>query len=271
MNLVILHLLYVVAYGITSGFKLPLSATHNTPINGILNIYKPVMITSNDACQMVKKIIIDEMFKRKTIINKPKIKVGHGGTLDMHAEGVLAIGIGNGTKMLPYYLKGDKIYEAIGILGFETDTLDVNGNVMKEEPWEHVTQEALNDAINSMSGTYDQLPPMYSSKKYHGKTLREYAIKKLPVVLKATPVTIHSIRRIHELTLELPKFAIRTKCSSGTYVRSLIRDIAYKLGTVATMCSLVRTSKQNLAIEDAIRLDDLDYDKIVANIITCNK
>ncbi|GFE53190.1 tRNA pseudouridine(55) synthase [Babesia ovis] len=201
----------------------------------------------------------------------------------MTAEGVLAIGIGRGTKLLSSYLKGEyqamdshlwnvgnKKYEATGVLGYETDTLDIHGNTLKEAPWEHVTDEAFDEAMSSMKGEYDQIPPLYSSKKYNGKRLRDYAIKNISVDVKPAKIIVHSIERVRTPGEELPKFGLRVSCSGGTYVRSIIRDIAYKLGTLGTMRSLVRTFKHNLSVDNSINVETIDYETIVQNIITPN-
>ncbi|GBE59039.1 tRNA pseudouridine(55) synthase [Babesia ovata] len=225
-----------------------------------------------------------------TTSTRPKIKVGHGGTLDMHAEGVLAIGVGSATKLLSFYLKGNKTYEATAVLGYETNTLDAHGETVKEAPWQHVTEADLDSAIQSMQGPYDQVPPLYScmfskgsnhdktAKKHGGKSLRNYAIRNLPVEIKSSLVTVHSIERMQVPGIELPRFSFRVTGSGGTYVRSLIRDIAYKLNTLGTLQSLVgenvelinevqvRTAKCDLKVDDALPIDSLDYDTIVQNL-----
>ncbi|KAK1444572.1 pseudouridine synthase like protein [Babesia gibsoni] len=215
---------------------------------------------------IVKKCIRNALRERYPTAVLPKIKVGHGGTLDMHAEGVLAVGIGKATKFLPYYLKGNKTYKATGILGYETDTLDVHGNRIKEGAWEHVTDSDFDEAVQSMNGTYDQIPPMYSSKKYQGMSLRDYARKKLPVDIKSCRVTIHNISRIKSEKQPLPHFTLVVTSSGGTYVRSLIRDIAYKLNTYGTMETLVRIAKCDLSVSDSLNVESLDYDTIIKNI-----
>ncbi|ORM40086.1 tRNA pseudouridine synthase B [Babesia sp. Xinjiang] len=262
----LLQCLSIIAFNVVIGFTQRSQTSQRQPFNGILNIYKPRGITSNDTCQLVKKILTEGYRERYLRSNIPKIKVGHGGTLDMHAEGVLAVGVGGGTKALSFYLKGDKTYEATGVLGHETDTLDINGKTLREAPWEHITDAAFEEAVDSMNGVYEQIPPLYSSKKYRGKTLREYAIKNLPVEVKSAQVMVHRIERLRVPGLELPHFGLRVACSGGTYVRSLIRDIAYKLGTLGTMKSLVRTVKCNLNVADSLNVSSLDYDTIVRNL-----
>ncbi|CDR96967.1 tRNA pseudouridine synthase, putative [Babesia bigemina] len=279
---VLLQCVVVVASAVASGFGLRPLRPQPPPISGILNLYKSPGMTSNDACQIVKRILTDGLRERMATPRRPKIKVGHGGTLDMHAEGVLAIGVGSATKLLSFYLKGSKTYEATGVLGYETNTLDSHGETVKEAPWQHVTDADLDSAIQSMQGPYDQVPPLYScrlgswainhetAKKHCGRSLRDYAIRSLPVEVKSSLVTVHSIERIRVPGAELPRFALRVTGSGGTYVRSLIRDIAYKLNTLGTLQSLVRTAKCDLTVDDALRIDSLDYDTIVQNLRTQN-
>lgn len=262
----LLNCLIVLLCRVSHGYNVGKNAAPFEPLCGILNVNKPRGITSSDACQIVKRIIRDGLRERYPTIDLPRIKVGHGGTLDMHAEGVLAIGVGRATKFLPFYLQGNKTYEATGVLGYETDTLDVHGERLKEAPCDHVTDAAFDAALHSMRGLYEQVPPIYSSKKCRGRRLRDYAAKKIPVEIKPCKVIVYSIERLSRPSKGLPHFALRVTTSGGTYVRSLIRDMAYKLNTLGTMESLIRVAKCNLSLADSLPVHSLDYDTIVRSL-----
>ena len=151
-------------------------------------VYKPKGVSSNKIVVTIRNILQASLnqpgFSNPTD-KKTKVKVGHGGTLDPMAEGVLVLGIGKGTKLLDEYLKGSKTYLASGLLGVETDTLDATGKSIEEKPFAHVTMSMLQDALNKFTCTFDQMPPMYSALKKDGKPLYVYARQGIDIERKA--------------------------------------------------------------------------------------
>lgn len=210
-------------------------------MNGIINIYKEAGYTSFDVVAKMRGIL--------------KIKkIGHTGTLDPDATGVLPVCIGNGTKLVELFADHDKEYIAELLLGVATDTQDLSGTVIKESPVE-VTGEQVKEAVMSFVGDSMQVPPMYSAVKVNGKKLYELARAGKEVEREARQVTFHEIEI---LSMELPSVKIRVKCSKGTYIRTLCNDIGEKLGCYAAMKSLLRTRVGNFGIEEAITLEELE-------------
>ncbi|WP_297889500.1 tRNA pseudouridine(55) synthase TruB [Sulfurihydrogenibium sp.] len=209
-------------------------------MDGILLVNKPKFITSND---MVIKI--------KKHINQ---KVGHTGTLDYAASGLMVLTVGKATRFTQYLQKLDKQYIAQGKLGEITDTYDSQGKVIQSNPV-NITENQLREVISSFVGEYDQMPPPYSSKKIEGKRAYQLAKKGLQPPLKPVKVNIHSIEI---LEINIPYFKIKVDCSSGTYIRSLIKDIGDKLGCGAYMSDLIRTKVGEFSLENAT-----DFEKIL--------
>ncbi|EAN32663.2 tRNA pseudouridine(55) synthase [Theileria parva strain Muguga] len=230
--------------------------------SGLLNVYKPYGVSSTYVCNKIKNIINENFPKNKGF----KIPVGHGGTLDRYTEGVLAVGIGDGTKILESYLKGDKEYICTGTFGFETDTNDILGKIIHTSNWEYITDEMLEKAIRSLKGFQVQESPTYSAKKHKGIPMYEYALNNIQVPSKSSLVHIKDIYRIKNE--ELPNFSLFVHCSGGTYIRSVVRDIGRRLNSRATMASLIRTKKLNFHIKDSLKLEDLTYETILNNIKT---
>ncbi len=211
-------------------------------MNGVVVINKEQQFTSFDVVAVV----------RKTLGTK---KVGHCGTLDPNATGVLPVLIGNATKAQDIIPNHDKSYVADFKLGLTSDTLDIWGEVA-EENGDPVTKAELESAISSFVGSISQVPPMFSAVQKDGVRLYELARQGIEVEREARPVTVYS--------LELLSFDEKTQtgtlsvsCSKGTYIRTLISDIAKKLGTDGIMTGLVRTSACGFTLDDAITLDEL--------------
>lgn len=205
--------------------------------SGILIIDKKEGKTSRDVVNVICK-----KFNTK--------KVGHTGTLDPLATGVLVIAINEGTKIIEYLTSDDKEYIAEVTVGIETDTLDITGNILKKED-KTCTKEEIERVLNSFLGTYSQEVPKYSAVHVDGKRLYEYARENKEVKLPTREVTIQSIELL-ELKNEFPqKFTFRVSVSKGTYIRSLIRDIGLKLEVPCSMSSLRRIRQGNFKIEDA--------------------
>ncbi len=210
-------------------------------INGIVNVYKEKEFTSFDVVAKMRGI-----FQQK--------KIGHTGTLDPDAEGVLPVCLGRATKVCDLLTDKDKEYEAVLLLGVVTDTQDLSGEVLEEKPVT-ATEDEVRTAILSFVGDYMQVPPMYSALKVNGQKLYDLARKGVTVERKARPVTIHAIEI---LSVDLPEVRMRVHCSKGTYIRTLCQDIGEKLGCGGCMKSLLRTRVAAFAIEDALKLDELE-------------
>lgn len=210
-------------------------------MNGIINVYKEKDFTSFDVVAKLRGIL-----KQK--------KIGHTGTLDPDAVGVLPVCLGSATKLCDMLTDKKKEYIAEFVLGKETDTQDISGQVIKET--EVVcTQEEVKTAIQSFIGDYDQLPPMYSAIKVDGKHLYELARQGKEVERKKRPVTFYEIEIIK---CELPYVTIRVLCSKGTYIRTLCHDIGQKLGCGAAMTELERTRSGQFTKENAYTLAEIE-------------
>jgi tRNA pseudouridine55 synthase len=191
----------------------------------------------------------------RALLGRNREKVGHGGTLDPFASGVLPICAGEGTKVLPFLLDADKVYEAVVRFGVETDTLDLTGKVVAEYPLHDLSEAALRAALPQFRGPIQQVPPMYSALKRDGQPLYKYA--RAGVTLERAPrqVTIHSLEL---LGFEAPDRArLRVHCSKGTYIRSLAADLGTQLGVGGHLVELRRTASGPFRIESAISLDEM--------------
>lgn len=208
--------------------------------SGVINIYKEAGYTSHDVVAKLRGIL-----KQK--------KIGHTGTLDPQAQGVLPVCLGKGTKLCDLLADHDKEYEAVLRLGITTDTQDMEGNVLQESSVQ-VSEEEVRTCILSFQGEQMQVPPMYSALKVNGKKLYELAREGKVVERKARPVTFH---KIEVLWMELPKVKIRVQCSKGTYIRTLCNDIGEKLDCGGCMEELLRTRVERFALEDAVKLDEV--------------
>ncbi|MEE8336251.1 MAG: tRNA pseudouridine(55) synthase TruB [Candidatus Neomarinimicrobiota bacterium] len=191
----------------------------------IYNVYKPAGWSSFDVVKKIRNITKEK-------------KVGHGGTLDPFAEGVLIIGTGKDTKTLQQYTNTDKSYKAVLKLGELTDTLDKEGTITKIKPVPDLNAEEIATVLNSFRGLQTQIPPMYSAKKIKGKRLYLLARQNLEIPREPVSINIYSIRLIDFNNSEIKFSAIVSK---GTYIRVLGQDIALKLGTVGHLISLIRT------------------------------
>ena len=201
----------------------------------ILNIHKPVGWTSFDVVKKIRGIIQEK-------------KVGHGGTLDPFAEGVLIIGTGSDTKQLKTISAEDKSYVALLLLGQETNTLDIEGKVIRKKPVPVLEIENVQIVLNSFLGNSKQTPPMFSAKKVNGERLYKLARKNIKV--KREPKEIY-VRDIQLLDITDEKITFSVTCSKGTYIRVLGKDIAQKLGTVGYLKSLVRTQVGGFSIDES--------------------
>ena len=210
-------------------------------MDGILLINKEKGMTSRDVVNKVCRLLGTK-------------KVGHSGTLDPLATGVLVLGINKGLKIINDITSLEKEYEAKVTLGISTDTLDSEGTILKEEDV-NVTKEDIDKVLESFIGDYDMEVPKYSAVKIKGKKLYEYARNNEEVELPIHKVKVYELERISDITNN--EFYIRCKVSKGTYIRSLIRDIATRLNTIGIMSELKRTRQGKFKIEDCYTLDDI--------------
>lgn len=227
-------------------------------LDGIIVINKNKGCTSHDVVSKVKRILNE--------------KVGHTGTLDPNATGVLPLLIGKGTKLSYYLIEHDKKYKVVLQLGIKTDTADCEGKIIEEKEVldESLAEENIKATLDSFVGEQSQIPPMYSAIKVNGKKLYEYARKGQEVKLEPRKIEIYNIELLN-INKDEKQISFRVKCSKGTYIRSLCEDIAEKLGTVGLMKELKRTVVGDFKIENAITVEELkekienkDYSYIIS-------
>ena len=210
--------------------------------NGILNIYKEKGYTSHDVVAKLRGIVRQK-------------RIGHTGTLDPDAEGVLPVCLGKATSLCGMLTDQSKIYETVLLLGKVTDTQDLTGRVLEERETQRLTEEEVRSCIAGFAGDYEQLPPMYSALKVNGKKLYELARQGIEVERKKRKVRIHEIS-IQEISL--PRVRMKVHCSKGTYIRTLCHDIGRKLGCGGCMESLLRIRAGCFELSDSVRLGDVE-------------
>lgn len=223
-------------------------------MNGILNINKPLGMSSFDVVRKVKSVA------------KTK-KVGHTGTLDPEASGVLPICIGSATKLVDYIMSEYKIYKAELMLGITTDTYDREGKIISTAQVD-VDSTEVEKVIKSFEGNILQIPPMYSALKVNGQRLYSLARQGIEVERKPRAITIYSI---NILDMQLPKIVFEVKCSKGTYIRSLCYDIGEKLQCGGTMWNLQRTQTGSFNILNSVDLQELNTENINEYLIPMDK
>ena len=212
--------------------------------DGIINIFKPKDWTSHDIVAVIKKITGK--------------KIGHTGTLDPLAQGVLPILVGRGTLIAKYLNNHDKTYQVELLLGKRTETLDEEGKILEERevPKEFFELERLEKTLQSFVGKIQQTPPIYSAIKVNGKKLYEYARNKQEVKIPTREVIIYNIQ-LQEIYKDEKIIKFIVECSKGTYVRTLCEDIAKKLGTIGYMKNLIRTKVGNFELKDAVSIEKI--------------
>lgn len=210
-------------------------------IHGILNVYKEIGYTSHDVVAKLRRITGQK-------------KIGHTGTLDPDASGVLPICLGKGTKLCSLLTDEDKTYETVLLLGKTTDTQDMSGKLLSECTV-NVTEDEVREAVFSFQGDYDQIPPMYSAIKVQGKKLYELARKGQEVEREARRVKICGIEI---LEVRFPEVRMSVTCSKGTYIRTLCHDIGERLGCGGCMEKLSRIRVGRFRIEDALMLTEIE-------------
>ena len=207
-------------------------------IHGIVNIKKEKGFTSHDVVAKLRGIVGQK-------------KIGHTGTLDPDATGVLPVCLGKATKLCDMLTDKNKTYETVMLLGKTTDTQDISGTVLFEEKVDGIDEETVKKCISGFVGDYMQVPPMYSALKVNGKKLYELARQGIEVERKARPVTIFEI---NIMEMDLPRVRMEVSCSKGTYIRTLCHDIGQKLGCGACMEELIRTKVSRFELADGFTL-----------------
>jgi tRNA pseudouridine55 synthase len=217
-------------------------------MDGFLIINKEPFMTSFDVVHRIRK-----KFGFK--------KVGHAGTLDPQATGVLVLAIGKATKIISLYEKVDKEYAAKMTLGLRTDTQDSTGTVLSQSPWEQVSEAQVKEALFSFLGEIDQIPPMVSALKHKGKPLYKYARQGIEIERKSRRVTIFGVT---DFSCSLPDVYFKVKCSKGTYIRTLCDDVGQKLGCGAVLSGLERTAVGPFSLADSVKCDEIeDISKVI--------
>lgn len=229
-------------------------------MNGIINVYKEKGFTSHDVVAKLRGILHQK-------------KIGHTGTLDPDATGVLPVCLGNATKLCDLLTDKDKTYKAVLKLGVVTDTQDLTGKILKESMVE-CSREEMEQVIYSFLGDYQQIPPMYSALKVNGKKLYELAREGKTIERKPREVKIHAIK-ILDVNWQEKEVEFEVTCSKGTYIRTLCHDVGEKLGCGGAMKSLVRTRVSRFCIKESLALAQIDQltkeGKIEEKIIAVDK
>ena len=221
-------------------------------MNGVLNIFKNSGMSSFDVVRIVKKVACEK-------------KVGHTGTLDPEAIGVLPVCLGKATKIIDYIMNDKKSYKVKFKLGVTTTTYDLEGEILSETDTSNITVEETLEAINKFKGTYNQVPPMYSALKKNGVRLYELARKGIEVEREGRPITIYDIK---DIEINLPYISMEVTGSKGTYIRSLCYDIGEELKVGACMTELRRTETSCFHERDSINIKDLTSENIHNYIIS---
>lgn len=213
-------------------------------MDGIINVYKEAGFTSHDVVAKLRGILHQK-------------KIGHTGTLDPAATGVLPVCCGRATKVCELLSDKDKTYRAVCQLGVVTDTQDMTGTVLEEHSYEQITEERVREVVQEFVGEIQQVPPMYSALKVNGKKLYELAREGKTVERKARSVTISEIT-VSDVCMEKGRFAMEVTCSKGTYIRTLCHDMGERLQVGAAMAELMRTRVSPFSLENALTLSEVE-------------
>lgn len=224
-------------------FLLSHSGNGGIALDQIINMYKPVGWTSFDIVRRLKH-------------RRPLEKIGHAGTLDPFAEGVLLICTGKATKQVPELMAQEKEYTACIQLGAETDTLDITGSLIQEKKVQWLATDHIQGVLQTFVGTHAQVPPKYSALKQEGKRFYEIMRRGADVAPTSRMITIHKLEWLDASRSD--RLTIRIVCSKGTFIRALARDLAYALDTVGYVRSLLRTRIGPYRVDQSVRIDQWD-------------
>ncbi len=211
---------------------------------GFINLYKPTGFTSHDCVSKVRRLINMK-------------KVGHGGTLDPLATGVLPIAVGKATRLLQF-LPETKVYRALIRLGMETSTDDLEGEVISTSSAFHISKEKIVSFLDYFQGQIEQIPPMYSAIKKNGQKLYELARKGESVEVPPRIVNIYQIKILNFFPGEYPEVEVEISCSPGTYIRAIARDLGAMLGVGGTLANLIRTESCGMKLENSIDFETMN-------------
>ncbi len=215
--------------------------------NAVAVINKPTGMSSMTCVKQVKRLLN---------VNK----AGHLGTLDPFATGVLVVALNKATKLFEKHLGSNKVYRAVFKFGVQTDTLDSEGKIEKQQSV-NITKQQVQSALKNFVGTQNQMPPVFSAKKIKGKKAYQLARQGKTVTLKPKEITIYNFALLNEI--EKNTFLFEITCSSGTYIRSIVRDLAKALSTVGTMVGLVRLASGKFTLDQATNLNSLNTDNLI--------
>ncbi|RVE60061.1 hypothetical protein OJAV_G00194580 [Oryzias javanicus] len=239
--------------GMAGNTKMSSSLVKLQSLNGMFAIYKKKGPTSADVLNALKEALLKEAGVESSNPRKRKkqcLKMGHGGTLDSAASGVLVVGVGSGTKMLSSMLTGSKKYVAVGELGKATDTLDATGSIVLEKGFDHITRLELEEKLKSFTGDIMQVPPLFSALKKDGQRLSVLLKQGHKVEAKpARPVTVYSLT-LQDFTP--PLFTLDIECGGGFYVRSLVDELGKALSSCAHVKELVRTKQGPFTLQEHV-------------------
>jgi len=220
----------------------------------ILPMNKPYEWTSFDVVKKIKNQISKKL-RQKLNIRVKNFKVGHAGTLDPLAEGLVLVCTGKATKKINELMLAEKEYVATIMLGKTTPSYDLETNYDQSYPTDHINENMVKEVLQGFIGEQQQTPPVFSAKNIHGKRAYEYARKGEEVEMKSNPITITGIELVE---YNMPYITFRVVCSKGTYIRSLARDIGEKLSSGALLTKLIRTRIGNYTIESSITLQEFE-------------
>ncbi|ORY92198.1 pseudouridine synthase [Syncephalastrum racemosum] len=247
-------------------------------LNGTFAVYKPRGYTSRKVTDIVQRTLSEQLLARQGIQKKIKqrdmVKIGHGGTLDPIAEGVLVLGLGHGCKQLHGHLNSTKEYVVTAQFGSATTSFDIEGDITHTGPTDGLTRDILEETLSRFRGEISQIPPIYSALQMHGKRLYEYAREgqELPMAIQPRQVTIHQLE-VESFDAAKAQSSWRVGSSKGCYMRSLVHDVGVVIGCYAHMIRLERTrqgsatSKTALAVLDANGQPCLDLPDVESAII----
>lgn len=223
-------------------------------MDGLIIVNKPNGLTSHDVCEKIKRILHTK-------------KVGHTGTLDPMATGVLVVAVGKATKLIQYLENHEKTYIAEALLGMETDTYDILGKILSEKKIENINEVDIKESLIELKNMKTQIPPIYSAIKVNGKKLYDYALKNQEVEIKPRPINIKRLELI-DIAKRNEKWYIKLaiEANKGFYVRSLIHDLGIKLDTLATMSELERIKAGNFDLNQAQTIEEIEKNPKIITI-----